>query len=293
MNVAPRDYGVLLLHGMGEQKRLEHLRASARELASAVAGEPDLQRISIIDRMDGANSSVAIEAVFLRDGTEERIRLNLVEIWWADLGIGGGILEHLKFWRWGLGQWAARAVRKGDRTRNTEKLMALPRFAGDASSMEATPWRRRLPAIVMLFGAGLHIRYFHPRAGGTATMPGAIANALVSPGRTTLSAAAGQAAISPAAAWGRGLTALGQVATLGLALTLAAAALLLAIGRLMPEWLQAPIARAIGWLCPALLAMLESGGWRPLAASGILVLILSCLIVLGAGLARLARERSG
>jgi hypothetical protein len=61
----------------------------------------------------------------------------------------------VKFWFWGLGQWAARAVRKGDRTRNTEKLMAMPRFGHQSDPTDPPGAWRELPARLLLIGAAL------------------------------------------------------------------------------------------------------------------------------------------
>lgn len=152
------DVGILLVHGMGEQKKLEYLRSSARELASFIAADEELIRVNVID--DSAREArISIDAVFRRDQGEERIRLHLHEAWWADLGTNAGLLEHVKFWLWGLGQWAAQIVTSGNPSRNTVKLMALPRFprsreAGGAAD-RPQPALSELPSRLLLIGAAL------------------------------------------------------------------------------------------------------------------------------------------
>lgn len=127
------DVGLLLVHGIGEQVRFEHLRKTGKQLASLVTEAPGLIRLEIRDETEGKDGkppvgTITIDAVFARGGREEQVRLHLREVWWADLGIKGGLLPQLKFWLWGLGQWAAQVVLKGNPQRNTTQLMEMPRF---------------------------------------------------------------------------------------------------------------------------------------------------------------------
>lgn len=148
------DIGLLLVHGMGEQRKLEHLTGTAREIASFVSCEPDLVRLDVDDG-SVEHGEILIDAVFRRGGDDERIRLHLREVWWADLGSHGGLIPQAKFWLWGLGQWAAEAVRKGDPKRNTTQLMAMPRFGYQATPMDRPGLIHEIPARLMLIGAGL------------------------------------------------------------------------------------------------------------------------------------------
>jgi hypothetical protein len=140
---------------MGEQKPLEHLRASARELASFIASEPGLVAIDVTDRSE-SDGCITIDAIFKRGSPQrkERTRLHLHEVFWADLGISGGVLEQAAFWLWGLGQWGAQTVVKGNPSLNTEKLMTIPRFG----AAEQTWWERETRGFasrLMLIGAAL------------------------------------------------------------------------------------------------------------------------------------------
>lgn len=530
------NIGVLLVHGMGEQEPLEHLGGSAKELATFVADAPGLIRLNILDDMGSPSKSVTIDAVFRREGGEERVRLHLHEVWWADLGIHGGLFEQLKFWLWGLGQWAAEVVRKGDPTRNTVKLMAMPRFGTNNSPMASPGLLRELAPRLMLVGAALlafltfftwsaakqviallskrlpepsliflflgdvkiyeepggpgtgtlpdpnqpvratirrrmasaaataaardydrwyvfahslgtvpaynflqetelalpnylteaewnalparfktsapftppnetpstdrmmprrppwlaptdgidrralferfagfvtygspldkfaalwprvvplnrqaavfpkdsewlnihdptdpvsasldafapppnqadthvadrialvpqnvparaslvfglsHIRYFRPRPKTPRSMPAAIVEALVSGKRTRLADAARTAGLTAAGRWFRALAAMVQVLALVSLLTVAAAALLLAVGKALPDRVVEWVKQAIGALCPDLLAMLQAGGWRALLASGLIVLATALTMILLAGLARMIAD---
>jgi hypothetical protein len=124
----PERMGLLFVHGIGEQKRWEHLRGSVLELAellrhsdhvsgvtikddttswSAEAGEPDFQRAPL--SMD------------VRTVKGRAIRYECYEVWWADLGCRSGPMDTLRFWLWGLGQWCAPIYREMDASR-----LALP-----------------------------------------------------------------------------------------------------------------------------------------------------------------------
>lgn len=149
------DIGLLLVHGMGEQKPLDHLRSSAREMASFIATSPGLIRLHVRDDLD-ESESVTIDAVFkCKGGVEEQIRFHLHEVFWADLGIRGGLLEQARFWLWGLGQWAAGVVRTGNPRRNTSQLMDNPRFPFQKRSQDSPGFWRRLPSRLYLSLAGV------------------------------------------------------------------------------------------------------------------------------------------
>jgi hypothetical protein len=154
------EVGLILVHGIGEQVRFDHLRSTAHELASLITDDSSLIRLEIRDQSvaDGDSSpegSVIIDAIFRRDGGEEQVRLHLREVWWADLGIKGGLIPQLKFWLWGLGQWAAQVVRVGDPRRNTSQLMTMPRFGHQRTSGEPPTLLHRFLARLMLFFAGI------------------------------------------------------------------------------------------------------------------------------------------
>ncbi|HMG48248.1 MAG TPA: hypothetical protein VK614_12400 [Allosphingosinicella sp.] len=530
------DIGLLVVHGMGEQKKLEHLTGSARELASFIATDPDLIRMNVDDESDG-DGTITIDGIFNRGDGEEQVRLHIREVWWADLGIRGGLFEQAKFWFWGLGQWAAEAIRKGDPHRNTVKLMAMPRFAYQKTQIQRPGALRQLPSRLLLGGAGLlafltffswsaakrvvsllanklpepsliflflgdvkiyqqagspgkgsmvdpdlpirttirrrmvsamtevaaredwnrwyifahslgtvpafnalqetelalpnylteaewarlpasfktdcpfkpegqhpttdkmmprrppwladsagisrrrlferfagfvtfgspldkfaamwprvvplnlqaavfpegcewvnlhdptdpvaarldafaepleradgdvqdrialvprnfaarasllfglsHIRYFKPRRTRAKVMPAEIAAALVSGGRRTLAAAAARAVMSPAEAWARAILALGQVAALAAALAAAAGALLLAIGRILPDRATDLVKHAIGSISPRLLEILQQGGWPALVAGAAIMIALAIVAVLGSGLLRIVTD---
>lgn len=158
MATKPEEVGLLLVHGIGEQKRLYHLTETGRELAYYVANADGVTRLSVTDETAADEPRIVI-GLTVKDGptsAAREVRLCLHEVWWADLGIKGGALTQIKFWLWGLGQWGAEAVFKGTPWRNTEQLMMMPRFPYQRSRKQRPSFfRHRLLTHVILFAAAL------------------------------------------------------------------------------------------------------------------------------------------
>jgi hypothetical protein len=158
MATKPEEVGLLLVHGIGEQQRLYHLQETGRELASYVANNPTVIRLSVLDETSASEPRIVLHMTVKDDprSVARQLRLCLHEVWWADLGIKGGALTQIKFWLWGLGQWGAEAVTKGTPWRNTEQLMLMPRFPYQRSRKQRAPFlRHRLLTHLVLFGTAL------------------------------------------------------------------------------------------------------------------------------------------
>ncbi len=109
-----RQIGLLFVHGIGEQKRFEHLTSSVREFAELMHQADRTASVSIIDRTgdwktppgqpdSGSRAPITLTVT----STDRRIVYQCHEVWWADLADRSGILDTIGFWIWGLGQWAA------------------------------------------------------------------------------------------------------------------------------------------------------------------------------------------
>ena len=149
MPAKPEEVGLLLVHGIGEQKPLEHLRCAASEFASALSSRRDLARMGIVDRTGDTFPEIIIDTIFA--GGKRHVRFHLHEVWWADLGFRGGFLEQARFWSWGLGQWAEEAAVRTDIRENTKALMSLPRFDRRKQPMDRPSFRRRTPTRIALW----------------------------------------------------------------------------------------------------------------------------------------------
>lgn len=115
--------GLLFVHGIGEQRRFEHLTATARDFAELIK-QQTATSVSLVDRTEIWNESAdrpvpgpcASTPLSIHLRGELNIDLECHEVWWADLGARKSFLEGLQFWAWGLGQWAAPILRELDPT---------------------------------------------------------------------------------------------------------------------------------------------------------------------------------
>lgn len=120
--------GLLFVHGIGEQKPWEHLRNSVLELAELFRQSDHVSGVNINDNT-AAWSVRTGEPAFdraplsmdVRTADGGALRYECYEVWWADLGGRSGLLNTIKFWLWGLGQWCAPIYRDLDASR-----LALP-----------------------------------------------------------------------------------------------------------------------------------------------------------------------
>jgi hypothetical protein len=149
---------LLFVHGVGEQKRFDHLRSSVLELAEVMRRVG--ARATVVDRTASWSlppgcphpSGIApIELLVVRDHT---IVFDCHEVWWADLGTRSGPLDAIGFWLWGLGQWCAPIYRDVDITKlrghrgsdEEEPIATLPRSV-------AGLWRELSARVQLLMAA--------------------------------------------------------------------------------------------------------------------------------------------
>ena len=109
--------GLLIVHGIGQQKRFDHLKTTVLEFAELIRQFKDPPRVSVLDRTDGwklapgepdpaSGAPVSLTLIFPDNGPRD-IEFECHEVWWADLGAKSGVGEVLTFWIWSLGQWGA------------------------------------------------------------------------------------------------------------------------------------------------------------------------------------------
>jgi len=110
--------GVLLVHGIGEQRRFAHLETEVRDLARAIQRLHDDDRTVVsvrateeaeyvAERESWQAGCVAPLTIDVRRG-EDMTRIEFREVWWADLDEPTTWRSSFKFWAWGLSIWAAR-----------------------------------------------------------------------------------------------------------------------------------------------------------------------------------------
>lgn len=150
--------GLLFVHGIGEQKRFEHLTASVSQIAELIDRTDARARVSIVDRTAGWTPppgephplGLAPMTLSIRS-PDTQIDFECHEVWWADLGSRSGIWDVISFWIWGLGQWCAPIYREIDAsrldkddtassTKPTSSLVKLPK--GIVGDLVQEPWAR-------------------------------------------------------------------------------------------------------------------------------------------------------
>lgn len=118
--------GIVLVHGNGEQRRLEHLSNEVRDLLAALDANPDLR--CTVDAGSTGNSAVgASQGIPPADaGAPVRIDIRFVggeragqgelvevhEVWWADLVDRATLWSRVRSWLWGIGMWRAKRFRR-------------------------------------------------------------------------------------------------------------------------------------------------------------------------------------
>jgi hypothetical protein len=124
--------GLLFVHGIGEQKRFEHLQNTIKELTAHLGDV----RFTIDLNVKSAGERAPDDVSF--DRADAPIRFTVVtannvivfhchEVWWSDLGIGGGLTAQLRFWIWALGQWYAKVYDR-PATRSGQQLFVVPKL---------------------------------------------------------------------------------------------------------------------------------------------------------------------
>jgi hypothetical protein len=132
--------GVVLVHGIGEQKRFEHLTGEALQLVQSLKSDPGVARISVQPhsvqdahfaaehefwRAEGV-APVRIDVTW-KNHTRKPTSLFLHEVWWADLDDKVTLWNQVRFWFWALGLWGVRHFSHSTLP-GFAKYMDLPRF---------------------------------------------------------------------------------------------------------------------------------------------------------------------
>ena len=107
-----RKVGVVVVHGIGEQRRFEHLDGQVRQLIAALKARPGCEVSAEIhagrDSPFGATAATWSEghpvSVFVRE-TGQLTRIDVHEVWWADVNELYSLAKQIRFWLWTLAIW--------------------------------------------------------------------------------------------------------------------------------------------------------------------------------------------
>lgn len=116
--VVDERIGVLLVHGIGEQRTFEHLESEVRNIVRAIRAQD--KRFVTIDLRTTQDTpyhaeqetwraeGVAPLRVHLKDGDGRVTEIEFREVWWADLDEPASLRNNIRFWAWGLSMWLRR-----------------------------------------------------------------------------------------------------------------------------------------------------------------------------------------
>lgn len=138
----PTRVGVLLVHGIGEQGRFEHLEAEVRHIARAIKSREDRLRggrttVEVIpataaqvraNQMAWLTNPRSALRVVVRPASGTPLDIHFHEVWWADIGERPTLRRQLSFWLWGLTMWLAAGKDRSSRP-GFARLMFKPILA--------------------------------------------------------------------------------------------------------------------------------------------------------------------
>lgn len=147
--------GVILVHGIGEQKRFAHLDGEIRGIIAGLQRRPSAQqppaRVTV-EIMSSAAATYNSEQdtwasgadpsarITIKEGGKET-QISLHEVWWADVNEPYSLAKQARFWWWGLSVWTfPRSATRDD----------LPSFAKSMLT-PVTPGRTLLKAAFTRF----------------------------------------------------------------------------------------------------------------------------------------------
>jgi hypothetical protein len=105
--------GVVVVHGIGEQQRFEHLEGQVRALVAALGARPGASLTVEIASTAPAPLHATQDTwlasrpvrVHVHDPAAGRCVLEFHEVWWADVNEPYSLMKQLRFWCWSLALW--------------------------------------------------------------------------------------------------------------------------------------------------------------------------------------------
>ena len=132
--------GVILVHGIGEQKRFEHLDEQLRGLLEVLKHQHDDVTVEIPSAPAAAN--LAAQDTW-RGGSASSLRIiipskqveiHVHEVWWADINEPYSLIKQLRFWFWALSVWCFPSKLKSNRKLATSRMETIQPHANEVLS---------------------------------------------------------------------------------------------------------------------------------------------------------------
>jgi hypothetical protein len=139
--------GIVLVHGIGEQGRFEHLDGELRPLIKAMVRRANANPVDddlaasrnvTVEIIGGGEAALHAEhdtwstasgapvRIVVRDGNVAK-QVYVHEVWWADVNEPYSLWKQVRFWAWGLSIWNIPPKPEFDLP-GAEATMALPKF---------------------------------------------------------------------------------------------------------------------------------------------------------------------
>lgn len=126
--------GLIVVHGIGEQRRFEFLDGYVRELIRALRDDGNYVSVNIAnapaaafqaaqDTWSGGHGPTVVLHVRAPEGALKQIGVH--EVWWADINEPSSIRKQIRFWLWGLGVWLY-PLRDGSELAGARERMVIP-----------------------------------------------------------------------------------------------------------------------------------------------------------------------
>ena len=118
VNLETTRVGILLVHGIGEQRKFENLEGIVRNIAAYLQSDSNILKVRIIVNSSDSSAYYASQETWLADDDDEPViievknqqgevtQLAFREVWWADLDETISLKTQLTFWGWSLSLWA-------------------------------------------------------------------------------------------------------------------------------------------------------------------------------------------
>lgn len=156
MAAKPERIGIIFVHGIGEQRRFEHLDSEVRHLIDAlrrrspegltveIAGGAEAQLKADQDTW----TAQPVRAIVRENGIDTHLHFH--EVWWADVNEPYSLYKEASFWLWGLSIWRFPNKKL---SLPGQHVMAMPKFP-KAMGPQENKARWRLFAVSNLFLMG-------------------------------------------------------------------------------------------------------------------------------------------
>lgn len=106
--------GVAVVHGIGEQRRFEHIDGQVRLIVGALRARPGAkvtveilgaQSAAFFAEHDTWSAGPTARLVVNDPLSHKLLHIDFHEVWWGDINEPYSFVKQLRFWRWGLSVW--------------------------------------------------------------------------------------------------------------------------------------------------------------------------------------------